>query len=129
MDRNEIIDLILEHVEEPRNRGRLAAPDLAAGGGNPGCGDVISITLALGPDGRIAAVGWEGKGCNISMAGASLLSEDLLGKTPEEVTALPPDHLLDRIGRELAMTRPKCSTLALNVAKAAVRAGAKRRSG
>lgn len=81
-------EVILDHYRSPRNRGRVEGPE-ATGVElqNPTCGDEIHLTLAV-RHGHIADVRFEGRGCSISMASASMLTEALRGKTPEEALAL-----------------------------------------
>jgi nitrogen fixation NifU-like protein len=113
----EIIARILDHAEHPRGKVLVADPDVRQVGGNPGCGDVIVWTLRLDGEGRIVEAGWNGEGCNLSRAGASMLHEVLLGKTLAEIRALPHDFLATRIGGRLPQTRPTCTNLALNTLK------------
>ncbi|MGH7162734.1 MAG: iron-sulfur cluster assembly scaffold protein [Planctomycetota bacterium] len=119
MDDDAVLERILDHASRPRKKGRLEPADLVQPGGNPGCGDVLVWMWRLDPDDRIVELGWEGHGCNLSMAGASLLSERLAGKSLQEVIALPHDMLIGLLGGRLALTRPLCSSLALNTAKTA----------
>jgi nitrogen fixation protein NifU and related proteins len=121
MDRAERIELILDHYEDPRNYGRVEPASVIQQGGNPGCGDVIELSLRIGPDERIDAIGFQGEGCTISQAGASLLTELVKGRTLSEAADLPHDAVIELLGRELAMTRPRCATLALNVLRAAIK--------
>jgi nitrogen fixation NifU-like protein len=120
MDRQSRIDFILDHYENPRRYGALADADAVAKGVNPGCGDVVTIYLKAGRDGRIADIAFEGEGCTISVAAASVVVEMFAGKTLAEVEATPADAILELIGREIAATRLKCATLGLNAAKEAV---------
>ncbi len=80
-------DVILDHYRHPRNRGRLEDPDVATRGHNPLCGDRLELSLRLEGD-RIADVKVEGKGCSISQASASLMTERIKGRSLEEVRAL-----------------------------------------
>lgn len=81
-------EVILDHGRSPRNFRCLENPDRTAEGYNPFCGDQLTLYIALGTDGRIADVAFEGKGCAISVASASLMSEILKGKTEAEAGAL-----------------------------------------
>ncbi len=81
-------DIILDHYRTPRHQGLLEAPDLKGEGFNPFCGDQVVLTLGLDDDGRIAGVGFEGQGCSISQASASMLTGHLEGKTLEEAEGL-----------------------------------------
>lgn len=80
-------ELILDHYRRPRHRGRIEPYDAEAQGYNPLCGDDLTLWLRL-EDGRIAAVGTESKGCSISQASASMMSERLIGLTLPEVEQL-----------------------------------------
>ncbi|MFQ5843352.1 MAG: iron-sulfur cluster assembly scaffold protein, partial [Planctomycetota bacterium] len=81
--------------------------------------DVVVWMLDLDEDERITGLGWDGRGCNLSQAGASMLSERLAGMSLREVLAIPHNELIERIGPRLALTRPLCSNLALNTIKTA----------
>lgn len=112
--REQIIDL----YENPLNYGELETPDWSYEEDNPLCGDVVRIEVKLGPDGRVAEVAWRGDGCAISQASASLLTEEIKGKTLEEVRQYDKDELLDLLGVQLSMARVKCALLSLKVLKA-----------
>src|SRR5690606_18925212 len=93
-------------------------------GGNPGCGDVVTLYVRAEPDeDRIAAVGFEGEGCTISQAAASILAERMNRKRPtfDEVLALSYEQMIDLLGRDIVGSRPRCATLALGTLKAAVK--------
>lgn len=77
-------DVILDHGRSPRNFRRIDQPTHRAHGHNPMCGDTLLVFLRLGADGTIEDVSFEGQGCAISMASASLMTEVLRGKTPDE---------------------------------------------
>ncbi len=112
--REQIIDL----YENPLNFGELDPADFSYEEDNPLCGDVIRIDVRLDEDGRIAEAAWSGDGCAISQASASLLTEEIQGKTLAEVKAFPKEELLDLIGVPLSMARIKCALLSLKVLKA-----------
>src|SRR3954462_11011470 len=76
---------------------------------NPFCGDEQHIWLRLGDDGRVAEVRFEGKGCAISTAATSMLTDELGGMTPEEVLRLPKEFVLDLLGIDISATRMKCA--------------------
>ena len=80
-------DIILDHYRTPRNRGRLEKPDVATQGSNPLCGDEIEVSLMI-RDGRIEDVRFDGKGCSISQASASMMTESIKGKSLDEAKAL-----------------------------------------
>jgi nitrogen fixation NifU-like protein len=123
-DRQEQIEELLDHYRAPRHRGAMPDPDVAMPGGNPGCGDVLTIYLKGTPDHEhIAAVSFEGEGCTISQAAASMLMERVHegGLTMPQVLALDYNAMIDALGREVVATRPRCATLALGTLKAAVK--------
>ena len=121
MDRQAQIDFILDHYENPRHYGPLADATAVQKGGNPGCGDVMTFYLKVDSDDRIEEISFEGEGCTISQAGASVVTEMFTGKTLADVEATPAEAILDILGREIAGTRLKCATLGLNTTKEAVR--------
>lgn len=114
MYREQIIDL----YEHPLNQGHLESPDFSYEEDNPLCGDVVRIDVKLDEQMRVADVKWSGEGCAISQASASLLTEEIKGKTLEEIKAFSKDELLDLLGIQLSMTRVKCALLSLKVLKA-----------
>jgi nitrogen fixation NifU-like protein len=120
MDRQEAIEFLMDHYENPRNNGPLEHADMSLKGGNPGCADIITIHARFGKDGRLEAVNWEGEGCTISRAAASYVTEITQGMTADEVEAMTFEDLVDQLGRELVMTRPTCATLALGTLKKGV---------
>ncbi len=122
MDRQEQIDFILDHYQQPRHQGQLDPADVTMPGGNPGCGDVVTIYLNVDHDhDRIADVTFEGVGCTISQAAASILLEKMHGQPLTVVDALDYNDIIDELGREVVSTRPRCATLALGTLKAAVK--------
>lgn len=118
-DKQAYIDFILDHYQNPRNRGALAEPDIVLKGGNPGCGDIVTMYLRLDGDQRIADVSFEGEGCTISQAAASIMTGKVLGKPLAEVGELGAETVVDEMGRDLVANRLRCATLALNTLKAA----------
>jgi nitrogen fixation NifU-like protein len=109
---------ILDHYQNPRNYGRLENPDITYEDDNPLCGDVLRLDLKLDEDNRIVEVGFSGEGCAISQASASMLTEEILGKTLEEVKHLGKEDVLDLLGIQLGPVRIKCALLSLKVLKA-----------
>ncbi|MCB0032375.1 MAG: iron-sulfur cluster assembly scaffold protein [Anaerolineales bacterium] len=114
MYREQILDL----YENPLNYGELDPHDFSYEEDNPLCGDVVRIDVRVGEDGRIAEIAWRGDGCAISQASASLLTEEVKGKTLAEVKAMEGQELLDLLGIKLSMARVKCALLSLKVLKA-----------
>ncbi len=106
-------DYILEHYRRPHNFGILEAPDARYEGANPLCGDRITIMLGI-RDGTIAEVAFSGRGCAISQASASLLTDEIRGKTVADVEKLTPDDILDMLGIEISPARLKCALLSLD---------------
>jgi nitrogen fixation protein NifU and related proteins len=80
-------EIILDHYRSPRNRGRLSTPDVATQGSNPLCGDEIELSLAIA-DSHVVDVAFQGQGCSISQASASMMTETIRGKTLVEVERL-----------------------------------------
>jgi len=110
---------ILDHYKRPRNFGRPDEFDLDFEDTNPFCGDEQHIYLKLDAEGRVSGVGFEGKGCAISTAATSMLTEELQGKTREELLQLPKEFVLDLLGIDISATRIKCALLGLKVVKSA----------
>lgn len=120
MNRQEAIEFLMDHYENPRNFGPLEEADVSLKGGNPGCADVITMYARFDNDGKIEEVHWDGEGCTISRAAASYVTEIVQGMTAEEIENLSFEDLIDELGRELVMTRPTCATLALGTLKKGV---------
>jgi nitrogen fixation NifU-like protein len=110
---------ILDHYRNPRNRGTLDEPDVSYEDANPLCGDRIRMDFRL-RDGRIEQVRFTGHGCAISQAAASMLCEQIEGKSLEDVKRLSRDDVLEMLGIELGPVRLKCALLALKTVKAGV---------
>jgi nitrogen fixation NifU-like protein len=120
MDRAEALENILDHYQNPRNYGEMPDADVSLKGGNPGCGDIITMYLKFNGE-TLEKVTYTGEGCTISQAAASMLTETLPGLTLEEIEALDFGTVVDLLGDEMVKTRPKCSTLGLDTAKIASR--------
>ena len=110
-------DNIIDHYQNPRNYGALDNPDISYEDSNPVCGDEIRIDLKI-QDGRVIEARFQGHGCSISQASASMLTEDIIGKTLEEVRQIDKQYLLDLLGIPLGPVRLKCALLSLKVLKA-----------
>ena len=114
-------EVILDHYKNPRGHGLLEGADAEAEGQNPLCGDEVSIYVAFGEDGEtIDEVKFSGRGCAISQAATSMLTELVQGRTATEVAGLPRDELLDEIGIPLTPVRLKCALLGLSTLKLAL---------
>ena len=127
-------EIILDHYKKPRNAGRLEQPSCSAAGDNPLCGDKLAVTVKLKGD-ALEDIRWQGAGCAISTASASLMSEAVKGKTKTEIGALferfhamvtgtGPSEGLDKLevfsGVSEFPVRVKCASLAWHTLKAAL---------
>jgi nitrogen fixation NifU-like protein len=121
MNREDYLETLLDYYENPRNNGTLEDAQLHASGSNPGCGDVVSMYARLDAENHLAEVRFEGQGCTISQAAASLLTELVQGKTLAELECMNADDLSAELGPELLKVRPRCATLGLSVLKNAAR--------
>ncbi len=117
-------DYILEHYRRPHNFGILEDPDARYEGANPLCGDRITMMLGI-RDGVVAEVAFTGRGCAISQASASLLTDEIKGKPVAEVAKLTPDDVLDLLGIEISPARLKCALLSLDTVSHALEERAK----
>ena len=114
-------EVILDHYKNPRGHGTLAEADAEAEGQNPLCGDEVSIYVAFGEDGdTIDEVKFSGRGCAISQAATSMLTEMVKGKSATTVASLDKQDLLDEIGIPLTPVRLKCALLGLTTLKVAL---------
>jgi nitrogen fixation NifU-like protein len=113
-------ELILDHYKNPRNHGLLDPADARAEGQNPLCGDEVSITVNFNGGDTIEEIRFEGRGCAISQAATSMLTELVRGRTAAEVAAMPKEELLEEIGIPLTPVRLKCAVLGLGVLKVAL---------
>ena len=113
-------ELILDHYKNPRNHGLLDPADAQAEGQNPLCGDEVTVSVRFGQGEVIEDVGFEGRGCAISQAATSMLTDMVKGRTAHEVATMPKDELLEEIGIPLTPIRLKCALLGLGVLKVAL---------
>ena len=114
-------EVILDHYKNPRGQGPMEGPDAQAEGMNPLCGDEVTISVALADDGEtIDEVKFEGRGCAISQAATSMLTEMVKGRSATDVATLPKEELLEEIGIPLTPIRLKCALLGLGVLKVAL---------
>ena len=114
-------EVILDHYKNPRGHGVIEGADATAEGQNPLCGDEVAIYVALGEDGEtIDEIKFSGRGCAISQAATSMLTEMVQGRKASEIAAMPRDELLEEIGIPLTPIRLKCALLGLGVLKVAL---------
>ena len=113
-------EVILDHYKNPRSHGLLEPRDAYAEGQNPLCGDEVAVSVRFGDGDMIEDVGFEGRGCAISQAATSMLTELVRGRSAADVAAMPKEELLEQIGIPLTPVRLKCAILGLGVLKVAL---------
>ena len=112
---------ILDHYHNPRHRGHLEAPDLVGEADNPICGDRVRMELRLDEAGRVVEVAFDGDGCIISMASASMLAERVHGHSREELKGLTQEDVLAMLGVELGRSRIQCALVSLRALQEALK--------
>ncbi len=110
-------EAIIDHYKYPRHKGHLTDPDFQAHDHNPFCGDELTIELKTDAEGIIREVAFDGRGCAISQASASMLMEEILHEHIDEVKTWTRDDILDMLGIEIGPVRMKCALLSLKVLK------------
>ncbi len=110
---------ILDHYKNPHNFGEIPDADITQEGDNPLCGDVVTLFLKL-EDGKLRAIKFRGRGCAISQASASILTDLVIGMPLEAVRRFPSKALLDELGIQVSPARMKCATLAVNTLRVAL---------
>jgi nitrogen fixation NifU-like protein len=105
---------ILDHYGHPRNEGTLEHPDISCQGDNPICGDCVRLDISL-QDGKVSQARFTGQGCVISMASASMFTEEIQGKTIAELKEMDDEDIFEMLGIELGPSRSNCGVLPLRV--------------
>jgi nitrogen fixation protein NifU and related proteins len=103
---------LMDHYKNPRNKKKINNPDFSSGQQNPSCGDSILVEGKF-QDNKIIQIGFDGAGCVVSQAAASMLLQKCIGKTVEDVLKLNKDDILQMIGIPLGPNRIKCALLSL----------------
>ena len=113
-------EIILDYYRHPRNKGTLEHAQINAKDSNPLCGDIIEMQLELDKNNSVRDVRFNGQGCAISQASASMLTELVKGKTIDDVRKISKEEILSLIGGQLSAVRLKCALLSLKVLKTGV---------
>ncbi len=113
-------DEILEHYRHPHNFGTLPEPDAVHEGSNPLCGDRITLMLGIGETGTIDEVAFTGRGCAISQASASMLTDEIKDKPLSDLARLGREDILDSLGIDISPARLKCALLSLDTLRRAL---------
>lgn len=104
--------VLMEHFKNPKNKKTLENPDFSTGHDNPSCGDKISMTGKI-ENGVLVDIGFDGSGCVVSMAAASMLTDLCKGKSLDEILSLTKEDILKMIGLQLGPNRLHCALLSL----------------
>ena len=111
-------EMILDHYHTPRNKQLVDPANIDYEEDNPVCGDHIHLTIRTDNNDIVTHVGWDGEGCAISQASASMLYETLVGKSLDEIKEIDKEVLLEMLGITIGPVRLKCALLSLKVLKA-----------
>jgi nitrogen fixation NifU-like protein len=119
LDRQGYIENLLDYYQNPRNKGRIENATVSISGGNPGCGDVVTMYVTI-EDGIAKEVSFEGHGCTISQAGASMVAEKYQGEPIEAIEQASTDDMIDEMGREVVVSRIRCASVGIGTLKGAI---------
>ena len=119
LDRQAYIENLLDYYQNPRNKGRIEDATVSVSGGNPGCGDVVTMYVTI-ENGVAKQVSFEGQGCTISQAGASMVAEKYEGAPLEEIERASTDDMIDEMGREVVVSRVRCAAVGIGTLKGAI---------
>ncbi len=111
---------VLDHFEDPYHRGHCPGATHAHEDDNPLCGDVVQVELEIAPEGRLRQAWFAGDGCCISQASASMLMQEVEGRSLEQVKAFTANDMLQLFGAKLTPNRQKCCLLSWRVLQAAL---------
>lgn len=109
---------ILDHYAQPRNKGRLGDPDIVGDADDPSCGDQVRLEIGLDSEGRVERVVFEGEGCMVSMASASMFTEYVEGRTVEELERIAEDDVLAMLDVPVGGSRRRCALAPLRALQA-----------
>lgn len=110
-------EAILDHYKHPRRKGHLEQPDIHYHDHNPFCGDEITVELMV-ENGIVTDAAFDGRGCAISQASASMMMEEIVGMSVDELKGWTKEEILDMLGIEIGPVRLKCALLPLKALKA-----------
>ncbi len=114
-------EVILDYYQNPRNKGTIGSPEISANDHNPLCGDTIQFQINLDSNGKVVEAKFDGEGCAISQASASMLTEMVMGKDISELRSISREKILESLGNPaLGPVRIKCALLSLKVMKLGV---------
>ena len=119
LDRQAYIENLLDYYQNPRNKGRIEDATVSVSGGNPCCGDVVTMYVTI-EDGKATQISFEGQGCTISQAGASMVAEKYEGEPIETIEQASTDDMIDEMGREVVISRVRCAAVGIGTLKGAI---------
>jgi len=115
------MDIIMDHYENPRNSGKIKDPDVEFHGGNPGCGDTITVQLKISNEGIVEDIKFDIEGCIVSNAGTSMISEKVINKHIDDIKKIGRDDMKELLGKDIIIRRPQCSSLGIDTIKVAIK--------